>query len=77
MEKINEGEFNAIQFYLKSADRETWAEKNEINHKINLSSIMTSAKGRLIEQSCTTEEHFLEKEGPDLIEPTTKDNNNQ
>jgi hypothetical protein len=79
MEKINEGEFNAIQFYLKSADRETWAEKNEINHKINLSSIMTSAKGRLIEQSCSTEERFLEKERerPDLIEPRTKDNNNQ
>ena len=49
MEKIEDGEFQAIQFYLKSADREKWAEKAEISHVLNLSEIITSANARIIE----------------------------
>ena len=49
MEKIEDGEFNAIQFYLKSADRERWAEKQEINHNLNLASILTDAQARIID----------------------------
>ena len=49
MEKIEDGEFQAIQFYLKSADREKWAEKAEISHVLNLSEIISSANARIIE----------------------------
>ena len=49
MEKIEDGEFQAIQFYLKSADRERWAEKAEISHTLNLSEIISSANARIIE----------------------------
>ena len=49
MEKIEDGEFQAIQFYLKSADRERWAEKQEHTHTLNLSEIISSANSRIIE----------------------------
>lgn len=49
MEKIEDGEFQAIQFYLKSADKERWAEKQEHTHTLNLSEIITSANARIIE----------------------------
>ena len=48
-EKINDGDFQSIQFYLKSADRERWAEKQEHTHTLNLSEIITSANSRIIE----------------------------
>ena len=48
-EKINEGDFQSIQFYLKSADRERWAEKQEHTHTLNLSEIISSANARIIE----------------------------
>ena len=48
-EKINDGDFQSIQFYLKSADRERWAEKQEHTHTLNLSEIITSANARIIE----------------------------
>ena len=51
MEKIQEGEFNAIQFYLKSADRETWAEKQTVEHNLNLAGILDSARARIIDHN--------------------------
>ena len=51
MEKIQEGEFNAIQFYLKSADRETWAEKQTVEHNLNLAGILDSARSRIIDHA--------------------------
>lgn len=48
-EKINDGDFQSIQFYLKSADRERWAEKQEHTHTLNLSEIISSANSRIIE----------------------------
>jgi hypothetical protein len=47
--KIEDGEFQAIQFYLKSADREKWAERAEINHTLNLAHILEDAQARIIE----------------------------
>ena len=45
--KIEDGEFQAIQFYLKSADREKWAERQiEVNHTLNLAHILEEAKDR-------------------------------
>ena len=69
-------------FFLKNKGKQAgnpFADIQQVESSISLQDVMTSAKGRLIEQSCSTEERFLEKERkkPDLIEPTTKDNNNQ
>jgi hypothetical protein len=54
MEKIEDGEFQAIQFYLKSADKERWAEKQEHTHTLNLSEIISSANARIIEHQPDT-----------------------
>lgn len=66
MDKIDEGEFNAIKFYLQSADRERWAEKVETKVNINLNEIINQGKGRLIEGEKVEEgllkERFLKKE---------------
>jgi len=48
-EKINDGDFQSIQFYLKSADKERWAEKQEHTHTLNLTEIITSANSRIID----------------------------
>ena len=47
--KIEDGEFQAIQFYLKSADREKWAERQEVNHNLNLAHILQDAQARIID----------------------------
>ena len=57
MEKIEDGEFQAIQFYLKSADRERWAEKQEHTHTLNLSEIINSANSRIIEHQADALAH--------------------
>ena len=66
MDKIDEGEFNAIKFYLQSADRERWAEKIETKVNINLNEIINQGKGRLIEGEKVEEglikERFLTKD---------------
>jgi len=49
MEKIQDGEFQAIQFYLKNTDSDRWADKQEVNHNLNLSNILTEANTRIIE----------------------------
>ena len=50
MEKIEDGDFNSIQFYLKSADRDTWAEKTQVDHNLNLAGILDSARARVINE---------------------------
>jgi len=65
MDKIDEGEFNAIKFYLQSADRERWAEKVETKVNINLNEIINQGKGRIVDQSAEKVEiiePFLKKE---------------
>ena len=49
MDKIDDGEFQAIQFYLKNADSDNWADRQEVNHQLNLSSVLQEAQGRIIE----------------------------
>ena len=55
MEKIEDGDFNSIQFYLKSADRDTWAEKTQVDHNLNLAGILDSARARVIDHAPTPE----------------------
>ena len=70
MDKIDDGEFQAIQFYLKNADSDNWADRQEVNHQLNLSSVLQEAQGRIIEgervKEVTNEDQFLIKEPHDL-----------
>ncbi len=49
MDKIDDGEFQAIQFYLKNADSDNWADRSTIDYKLNLSNVLQEAQGRVIE----------------------------
>ena len=40
-------EFNAIQFYLKSADRDTWADKQTVEHTLNIKEALSHAHSRM------------------------------
>ena len=66
MDKIDDGEFQAIQFYLKNADSDNWADRQEVNHQLNLSSVLQEAQGRIIEgervKEVTNSEQFLERD---------------
>ena len=66
MDKIDDGEFQAIQFYLKNADSDNWADRQEVNHQLNLSSVLQEAQGRIIEgervKEVTNSGQFLERE---------------
>ena len=65
MEKIQDGEFQAIQFYLKNTDSDRWADKQEVQHNLNLSNILTEANTRIIEgkkvETLEKKEQFLIK----------------
>jgi len=49
MDKIDDGEFQAIQFYLKNADSDNWSDKNEVQHNFNLTNVLQEANNRIIE----------------------------
>ena len=48
MEQIDDGNFQAIQFYLKNTDSDKWKDRQEVvNATINLNDVLTGAKDRL------------------------------
>jgi len=48
MEQIDEGNFQAIQFYLKNTDSDKWKDRQEVvNATINLNDVLTGAKERI------------------------------
>ena len=49
MEQIHEGNFQAIQFYLKNRAPDDWSDRQEVNHNINLKEALTNASARVIE----------------------------
>ena len=65
MEKIQDGEFNAIQFYLKSADRDTWSDKQTVEHTLNIKDALTHASARIIEGETLEHETLNLKDAKD------------
>ena len=65
MEKIQDGEFNAIQFYLKSADRDTWSDKQTVEHTLNIKDALTNASARIIEGETLEQETLNLKDAKD------------
>ena len=53
MEQIHEGNFQAIQFYLKNRAPDDWSDRQEVNHNINLKEALTNASARVIEHQET------------------------
>jgi nucleotidyltransferase/DNA polymerase involved in DNA repair len=48
MEQIDEGNFQAIQFYLKNTDSDKWKDRQEVvNATINLNDVISGAKDRI------------------------------
>jgi hypothetical protein len=73
MEKIQDGEFQAIQFYLKNTDSDRWADKQEVQHNLNLSNILTEANTRIIEGKKV---ETIEKKGQFLLKDNDSSENN-
>ena len=53
MEQIHEGNFQAIQFYLKNRSPEEWSDRQEVNHNINLKDALSHAQTRIIDHQET------------------------
>lgn len=53
MEQIHEGNFQAIQFYLKNRAPDDWNDRQEVNHNINLKDALTNASARVLEHEET------------------------
>ena len=53
MEQIHEGNFQAIQFYLKNRAPDDWSDRQEVNHNINLKDALTNANARIIDHQET------------------------
>ena len=65
MEKIQDGEFNAIQFYLKSADRDTWSDKQTVEHTLNIKDALSNANARIINGEVIEQETLNLKDAKD------------
>ena len=65
MEKIQDGEFNAIQFYLKSADRDTWSDKQTVEHTLNIKDALSNANARIINGQTIEQETLNLKDAKD------------
>jgi transposase-like protein len=59
MSQIHEGNFQAIQFYLKNRSPEEWSDRQEVNHNLNLKEIMQVAQARVIEGETIEQEEQL------------------
>jgi len=53
MEQIHEGNFQAIQFYLKNRAPDDWSDRQEVNHNINLKDALSHAQTRIIDHQET------------------------
>jgi len=49
MEQIHEGNFQAIQFYLKNRSPDEWSDRQEVKHTLNIKDALTHASARIIQ----------------------------
>jgi len=48
MEQIHDGNFQAIQFYLKNRSPDEWSDRQEVKHTLNIKDALTHASNRII-----------------------------
>lgn len=58
MEQIHEGNFQAIQFYLKNRSPDEWSDRQEVKHTLNIKDALSNANARII-QGETIEQETL------------------
>jgi len=56
METIEDKNFNAISFYLRNRAPDDWNDKQVVDHQLNLSDVLASARSRLV----STPENVIE-----------------
>ena len=65
MEQIHEGNFQAIQFYLKNRSPDEWSDRQEVKHTLNLKDALTHASARIIQGETLEQETLNLKDAKD------------
>ena len=65
MEQIHEGNFQAIQFYLKNRSPDEWSDRQEVKHTLNLKDALTHASSRIIQGETIEHETLNLKDAKD------------
>ena len=65
MEQIHEGNFQAIQFYLKNRSPDEWSDRQEVKHTLNLKDALTNASARIIQGEVIEQETLNLKDAKD------------
>ena len=65
MEQIHEGNFQAIQFYLKNRSPDEWSDRQEVKHTLNIKDALTHASARIINGETLEQETLNLKDAKD------------
>ena len=65
MEQIHDGNFQAIQFYLKNRSPDEWSDRQEVKHTLNINDALTHANARIINGETLEQETLNLKDAKD------------
>jgi len=65
MEQIHEGNFQAIQFYLKNRSPDEWSDRQEVKHTLNIKDALSNANARIIQGEVIEQETLNLKDAKD------------
>ena len=65
MEQIHDGNFQAIQFYLKNRSPDEWSDRQEVKHTLNIKDALTHASARIINGETIEQETLNLKDAKD------------
>ncbi len=65
MEQIHEGNFQAIQFYLKNRSPDEWSDRQEVKHTLNIKDALSNANARIINGEVIEQETLNLKDAKD------------
>ena len=65
MEQIHEGNFQAIQFYLKNRSPDEWSDRQEVKHTLNIKDALSNASARIINGETIEQETLNLKDAKD------------
>jgi hypothetical protein len=65
MEQIHEGNFQAIQFYLKNRSPDEWSDRQEVKHTLNIKDALSNASARIIQGETIEHETLNLKDAKD------------
>jgi len=65
MEQIHDGNFQAIQFYLKNRSPDEWSDRQEVKHTLNIKDALSNANARIIQGEVIEQETLNLKDAKD------------